>query len=139
MKGYYSSSKSNRRGTNGFVAGLFVTGFACFLAELFLPWWSLVIVCVLLGFFLEKINRFPFLVGFLAVFILWSGFAAWIDHANLSILSARVIQLFPVPPSSALLILITGIIGGIIGGFSVLTGHSFKSLTKKKDIGSKYY
>jgi len=139
MIGSYSSSKSNHRGFKGFAAGLFFTGLACYVAGLFLPWWGLVITCILLGFLFEKMNRFPFLAGFFAVFLLWSGFAAWIDHANLSILGTRVIKLFPVPPSSFLLILITGAIGGLIGGFSALTGHTFRTLTKKKDVASRYY
>jgi hypothetical protein len=46
----------------------------------------------------------------------------WIDAQNDSILSQRMASLFPLGGSSALIILITAVVGAIVGGLSALSG-----------------
>ena len=50
--------------------------------------------------------------------------ALWIDVKNESILSHKIAQLFPLGGSSGLLIMVTSIIGGLVGGFAALAGAS---------------
>jgi hypothetical protein len=63
-----------------------------------------------------------YLSGFASIFLLWGVLAWWMDAQNDSILSQRMANLFPLGGSSALLILITAIVGAIIGGLSALSG-----------------
>jgi len=112
---------------------------ACFGIQLVSPWWGILPVCLIIGLLTSNVNHSPFLAGFLALFLIWAGFSWWIDVQNHSILSERVIRLFPVPHHSSVLILITGILGGLIGGMATLTGHTFRRLIQKEDIAKRYY
>ena len=51
----------------------------------------------------------------------------FIDNANNHILSTRVAEIFSLP-NSAILILITAIVGGLIGGFGALTGSQLRNI-----------
>jgi hypothetical protein len=97
-----------------------------FLAGLFLPWWSIAIVAFLVALLVQPGIGRGFLAGFLGIFLLWALVAFWIDLQNESILSAKIAQLFPLGGSSVLLILITSLIGGLVGGFAAMAGSSIR-------------
>ena len=105
--------------------------------QLFMPWWGVVIAAGVGSLILPGKGLPAFASGFLAVFILWSAYAMMIDSANEQILSSRVGQLFSVGPS--LLVLITGLIGGLCAGFGSWSGNSIRALLKKNQGGSKYH
>jgi hypothetical protein len=86
----------------------------------------------LYGFvFTSKIST-PFLLGFISIFIEWTVYAAFLDYRNEGILSQRMIKLFPLPQHSISLVLITGLIGGLLMGFTVLTGNRIRALVGRK-------
>jgi len=92
------------------------------LTQSFLPWWSIAIIAALVGFLFKFENSlWSFLAGFLAVLLLWSGYATYLDMGNAHILSERMGNLFG-EISSGSVILLTGLIGGLIGGFFAMTG-----------------
>ena len=101
------------------------------------PWWSLIPVAMLIGFLTAPKNKSPFLAGFLAMFILWGAWSFYIDLQNDSILSERVIRLFPLPSNAISLILLTGFLGGLINGFAMLTGDIFRRFFLPEE--EKYY
>ncbi len=101
-----------------------------FIAGLFLPWWSIAIVAFIVSLFIGQSIGKSFLAGFTGVFILWAIVALWIDIKNESILSHKIALLFPLGGSSALLILVTALIGAIVGGFAAMSGASI--LPKRK-------
>lgn len=71
---------------------------------------------------LAQLTPLPaFIAGFLGIFLLWIVLAGWTNYSNAEILSSRVAQLMGVG-SPMLLILVTGIVGGLVGGFAGLTG-----------------
>ena len=137
--GFYSQNSSGRKSWNWFFACVAIQLLLCFAVQLIFPWWSLIIICLLLGYILESVNKAAFTSGFLALFICWGLVSGWADAGNDSILSARIVKLFPIPASSLALIILTAFLGGLIGGFSTLTGHTFRTLNRKKDIASMYY
>ena len=93
-----------------------------FIAGLFLPWWSIAIVASLIAlFFRQSIGR-SFLAGFTGIFLLWSLVALWIDVKNEHILSQKIAQLFPLGGSSFLLILVTALVGALVGGLAAMSG-----------------
>ncbi len=94
-------------------------------------------MAMLIGFATAPMNKSPFLAGFLALFLLWAGWAFWIDLENNSILSERVIRLFPLPHNSLSLILLTGFLGGLINGMAMLTGDIFRRFFLPEE--EKYY
>lgn len=109
-----------------FVLTTLLTFLVSFIAGLYLPWWSIAIVAFLAALLIQPKIGFGFLGGFLGVFLLWGALAFWIDTANESILSYKVAQLFPLEGSSLLLILVTALVGGLVGGFAAMAGSSIR-------------
>jgi len=97
-----------------------------FIAGLFLPWWSIAIVAFLIAFLIPQAIGRSFLAGFVGIFILWGLVSLWIDIKNESILSSKIAQLFPLGGSSILVILITGLVGALVGGFAAMSGASLR-------------
>ena len=97
-----------------------------FIAGLYLPWWSIAIVAFLAALLVQPRIGFGFLAGFLGIFLLWASIAFWIDVNNESILSRKVALLFPLGGSSILLIVVTALVGGLVGGFAAMAGSSIR-------------
>ncbi|WP_421773190.1 hypothetical protein [Gracilimonas sp.] len=92
-----------------------------FLLNLFLPWWSIVIPGLVFGWWFNKKPGTSFVFGFLALFFLWGGQALYIHFANNAILSTRIAEMLQVG-SPLLVVLITGVLGGLVSGLATLTG-----------------
>jgi hypothetical protein len=101
---------------------LIITGF---LVNLVLPWWGIAITGFALGFQMKPSAGKAFGLGFIALFLLWSGQALYIHLANDGILSTRIAEMLGVG-SPFLVILITGVIGGLVSGLAVLSGSLIK-------------
>ena len=128
INGSYISTASRRRARRWFIPRIILIGIVATVAQVYFPWWSLLIACFLVGFFTASLNRSPFLAGFIAVFISWAALAGYIDYLNDSILSSRVVQLFPLPESAYLLIFMGALLGGIIGGISTACGDALRRI-----------
>lgn len=96
-------------------------------AQYFFPWWTVAIACFIVGFTMSRSGWGAFGVGFLGIVLLWSGLAFYIDSATGSNLSERVAKIILLP-SGDVLKLVVGLIGGLVGGFSALSGFSMKSI-----------
>jgi hypothetical protein len=72
-----------------------------------------------------------FLAGFLGIGALWSGLAFGKDLANAHLLSSKVAQILPLGGSYVALIAVTGVVGGLLGGFAALTGAFMRSKSTK--------
>ncbi len=94
-----------------------------FFLELFLPWWSVAIAAFFGGLLVN--TRFNFVAGFLAIGLLWVIKALIIDLSTDSGLADRVAQLFMLH-NKALLLLVTFILSGLVGGFASMTGGSLR-------------
>ncbi len=102
-----------------------------------LPWWTLAFCGMLIGFGIPGHGLNSFISGFLGAGAVWL-FLAWkIDMETNSILSDKLVQLFPVD-DVIYLIVATGLIGGLIAGFGMLTGTSFRQIFIKKKSRSLY-
>jgi hypothetical protein len=102
---------------------------AGFIAQLFLPWWSIAVVAAILSFIFDLKIGLSFWAGFLGAALLWGGFAGYLDALNEGILSARIGRLFGNVPG-LVLIFITALIGGIFGGLGALTGSLGRQLVR---------
>jgi hypothetical protein len=81
---------------------------------------------LLVSLLLPQKPGIAFLSGFIALFLLW-GILAWvIDSANGSILSQRIALILPLGGSSILLILVTALVGALVGGMAALAGSYMK-------------
>ncbi|OQP68471.1 hypothetical protein [Niastella populi] len=105
-----------------FGISIALTVIVSFAAGLYLPFWSAGLVAFLVSVFIYQKPGMAYLMGFTSIFLLWGALVLWIDAQNDSILSQRMASLFPLGGSSALIILITAIVGAIVGGLSALSG-----------------
>jgi len=92
-----------------------------FILNLFLPWWSIAIPGLLIGYQFKEEPIPSFLWGFLGVFLLWGGHALYIHIANDGILSTRIAEMLGVG-SPLIVVLITAVFGGLVSGFATMTG-----------------
>ena len=99
-----------------------LTALLAFVLGLFLPWWSIAIAAFGVAALIPQKALKAFLSGFLGVFILWGGLAWWIDINNQGILSKKIAELMQIPGKPFVLILPTGLIGGLVAGFAALSG-----------------
>ncbi|MBD0278021.1 MAG: hypothetical protein ICV51_18025 [Flavisolibacter sp.] len=111
-----------------FLLTILLTALLTFIAGLFLPWWSVALVAFIIALLLPQTIGLSFLTGFLGVFIIWMIIAAWIDVANDHILSTKMAQLFPLGGSSVLIMLVSALVGALVGGFAAMSGSSLRRL-----------
>ncbi|MBM3413664.1 MAG: hypothetical protein FJY16_01845 [Bacteroidetes bacterium] len=95
------------------------------------PWWGFVPVAFILAVAIHQAPPKAFAAGFLGMLLAWGGLSWWIDWQNTSLLSKQVAVLFPLQGSSAALILLTGILGGLLGGIAALAGCYLRSAKSK--------
>lgn len=106
------------------VVAIILTGFLAYVAGLYsvLPWWSFVFTSLLVALAVHQRAGRAFLSGFLGLFLLWAGMAAVKDAANEHVLSVKVAQVLPLGGSYLVLILVTGVVGGLVSGLAAMTG-----------------
>lgn len=103
--------------------------FFCWLITLFLPWWGIIIPCLIFGAWLIEHAGKAFLIGFVGGGLAWFLQALYIDIANESILSTRIAEMMEVG-SHWMILLATFLIAAILSGFATLTGYLFKAVLK---------
>ena len=108
-----------------------LTAILTYLLGMFLPWWSIAIAAFVVALLMKPSLGKAFLGGFLGVAIAWAIIAFWIDSSNDHILGAQISRVFQLG-SAVLLILITAVLGGLVGGFAALTGASVYGPKRKR-------
>jgi hypothetical protein len=91
-----------------------------FVACLYLPWWSIALVAFIVSLLIRQKPLASFAAGFLGLFLLWSLLAAIINTRNDGVLAVRIAGIFPLGGSAFVLIVITGLIGAVVGGLAAL-------------------
>jgi hypothetical protein len=97
------------------------------LAQFFLPWWSIALVCFALAFWKAQYGRQAFLSGFLAIGLTWLGGALFWHLATDGVLSNRVATMMTVN-SAWILVAVTAFLGAMVGGVSALSGYLVRRL-----------
>lgn len=110
-----------------FILATLLTAALCFIAGLYAPWWSIAVISFLVALLIKQRYGVAFVSGFLGVFLCWGLLAFWMDTKNNSILSHKIAAVLPLGGSAVLLILVTGLVGGLVGGFAAMSGTSLRS------------
>ena len=115
-----------------FITAIILTALLAFISGLlsFSPWWGFAITSLLVAVLVHQKAGKAFLAGFLGIFLLWAGLAWWIDMKNNGILSHKIAQILPLSGNSLLLIIITGIVGGLVAGFAAMSGSYLRASSK---------
>jgi hypothetical protein len=87
-----------------------------------LPWWSFVVTNFIIAIVVNQKPGKSFLSGALGIGLLWLVLALVIDTQNNHILSVKVANILPLKGSYIALIIITSVVGFLLGGLSSLTG-----------------
>ena len=101
------------------------------LSQVFLPWWTAVIIALAVEALLGKANSTAFFSGFYGIAIPWMILATYIDMQSESVLSIRICELFKLPQYSFILIIATGLLGGLAAGIGSLTGGWIRGVIQK--------
>lgn len=105
-----------------FLIAIILTALLAFVGGLWFPWWSIAIASFIVALAIPLRPWRGFLAGFLGIFILWALISFIIDIKNQSLLSEKIATVLPLGGNTFLLILVTALIGGLVGGFGALTG-----------------
>lgn len=104
-----------------FAVAIVLTALLSFAASLFFPWWIIAVTSFVVGALIYQRALNAFITGFLGLFLLWGVQAYYIDSKNGHLLSIKVAQLLKLG-SSSMLILVTALVGGLVGAFAAMTG-----------------
>jgi hypothetical protein len=100
---------------------------ACYIAGLFLPWWSGMLVIASLSFFLNFTIKQGAAIGAAVLGTLWLGLTVYSYFMNSGILTSRIGVLFQ-GLSSSQLILVAFVIASISGSFAGMAGSGLRKL-----------
>ncbi|MES2373553.1 MAG: hypothetical protein V4557_13315 [Bacteroidota bacterium] len=106
------------------LTAIILTAFLAYVVGVYstLPWWSFAITSLIIAVAIHQRPGKAFLAGFLGLFLLWAGMAVLKDAANEHVLSTKVAGILPLGGSYLILILVTGVVGGLVSGLAALTG-----------------
>jgi len=110
-----------------FLVATLLTAVLGFISGLFLPWWCIAVTSLIVAILVHQKGWKAFLSGFLGLFILWAGLAWWIDMKNNGVLSKKIAGILPLGGSALLLILVTGLVGGLVAGFAAMSGSYLRA------------
>ena len=104
-----------------FFVSILITGLLAFSCGLYLPWWSVAVATFIVASLIYQPPLVSFLTGFCAVLLLWFGLILKINAANENILADKVSTVMGMR-ASYVLVIISCIIGAVVGGLGALTG-----------------
>lgn len=93
------------------------------IAQFFLPWWVIAPISFAVCFWQSPTAGKAFLVGVLGVGLVWATYAGFLSVQNQSVMADRMGELlFKAPTSSVLLLVLSSLIGSLVGGVAGLAG-----------------
>jgi hypothetical protein len=105
-----------------FLIQVILTSLFSYLLQPVLPPWIVVFIAAMVVLITPTTPSLAFLGGFVGISVLWMVKAAHIDVHTHSILSTKVASLLGVK-KPILLLLLTGLVGGILGGLGAACGQ----------------
>lgn len=94
----------------------------------FLPWWSIMISAFLTSLFISLKKSAVFFLPFMAIAILWIFHAFYLSSGNDFMLAKKIAVLLPLQGNPYILIILTGIIGGVAAGFAGVLGKQCNTI-----------
>ena len=93
-----------------------------FFLQQWLPWWIIAPASFLVTISTNSRGSSDFMAGFLGAGLLWAIVAWLVDRETNSLLTQKIADLFSVG-KPYVIIIITGLLGGLVGGLGALSGH----------------
>ena len=114
------------------ITNFILTIVLAYVLSLFLPWWSVMVSALLSSLFIPLKKAAVFFVPFFAVLIFWAVYSYILSSANDFTLAKKISELLMLGGNPYLLILVTGIIGGLAAGISAILGKQLSVISKSK-------
>ena len=121
------------------IFSIILTASAALILGEYLPWWSVAVAAFTISLVINQRPGVSFLSGFLGIALLWIAYSSWINQLNESILSERIASVLPLQGNPLLLILLTGIVGGLAGGLSALSASYLVRPAQRRGDYQNYY
>lgn len=112
------------------IIHLIVTLILAYILSMFLPWWSSMAAALITGYLIPLKKAAVFFIPFLAILLLWGIQSYVLSSSNDFTLAKKIAELLPLGGNPYVLILVTGIIGGLAAGISGILGKQFSNLGK---------
>ncbi len=116
-----------------FVAKIVVIALACGIAQLYMPWWIIAVIPFVVELLIKGKSGYGFFSGFYGVALLWFTYSLALDMQTSSILSEKIATLFQLPAWSISMVILAGLLGGLVGGVSSLSGSYLRALLTKDE------
>ncbi|PTM09887.1 MAG: hypothetical protein DA407_04770, partial [Bacteroidetes bacterium] len=110
------------------IKNLIFTIILAYVLSFYLPWWSVMIAAIISGFIIPLKKGAVFFIPFVAVALLWIIQSYILSNANDFILAEKIAVLLKLNGNTTLLILITGVIGGLAAGISGVLGKQISTI-----------
>lgn len=111
-----------------FVVSILLIGLLSLTLGIYFPWWIISLVAFGVSILLPMHPAKAFWSGFTSIFLCWGLMALFIDSSNDHILSSKIAHILPLGGSSLAMVLVSSIIGALVGGLSSLTGTYLRKL-----------
>lgn len=98
------------------------------------PWWWPALAGYLAGFWLGRGGGKAFLAGFIGAAAAWLALAAFLDWRNHHLLSGKMAALMGLP-TPLLLLFLSAVIGGLLGGLGAWAGQSLRDWLRQRKRG----
>ncbi|WP_405569836.1 hypothetical protein [Winogradskyella sp. Asnod2-B02-A] len=102
---------------------------ACVLA-LVLPWWSVMTAALATALFIPLKKASVFFVPFFAILLFWAVYSYLMSSGNDFTLAKRIAILLPLGGNPYVLMLVTGIVGGLAAGIAAILGKQLSLVLK---------
>jgi hypothetical protein len=114
------------------IINFITTIVVAFIFSQFLSWWSIMLAAFLIAFLIPLKKAAVFIVPFLAVALLWIVQSWILSSTNDYILAKKIATLLPLGGNPFVLMLVTGIIGGLAAGIAAVFGKQCQVLFGNK-------
>ncbi|MBS1511753.1 MAG: hypothetical protein JST86_12980 [Bacteroidetes bacterium] len=114
-----------------FLVSILLIAFLSFTACLYLDWWSIAIAAFIVAVAIPQRAGKSFLAAFIALFLLWSILSFWLSSNNDHLLAHKMSMLILKLDNPYLLMLITGLLGGLIAGLAAVSGSLLRRSKSK--------
>jgi hypothetical protein len=116
---------------NKTIINFIATIILAYVLSLFLPWWSVMVAAFAIALLVPLKKVAVFFIPFIAILIFWMVYSYVLSSANDFTLARRIAVLLPLGGNPYLLMLVTGVVGGIAAGIAAILGKQLNLIFKK--------
>lgn len=113
------------------ITNFLATILLAFLLSFVMPWWSVMTAALATALFLPLKRAAVFFVPFFAILVFWAVYSFILSSGNDYTLAKRIAVLLPLSGNPYLLMLVTGIVGGLAAGVAAIFGKQITLMGNK--------